>query len=167
VLREGVTVLPPVGQVDPWGEDLQLAPPQPRPHAEDERWIDSGLPAVQWYSAPGWSPPTGGGELPLVAFDEPCALRRRALETPAQHRRPASVVCDAAYLAGVLAAARTGLGVALLATVGRTPEGLVRRTDLPEVLPIPLPVGGRPARAATGARAGAADSIRRVLDAAA
>jgi DNA-binding transcriptional LysR family regulator len=131
--------------------------------AEDGRSVDAGPLAVHWYSAPGWSPPAGG-ELPIVAFDEPCALRRRALETLALHEMPAAVVCDAAYLAGVLAAARAGLGVALLATVGRTPEGLVRRTDLPEVPPIPLSVtsrrGLRPALAE-----GAATAVRRVLEA--
>jgi DNA-binding transcriptional LysR family regulator len=131
--------------------------------AEDERSADAGLLAVHWYSAPGWSPPADGGELQLVAFDEPCALRRRALETLARHEMPAAVVCDAAYLAGVLAAARAGLGVALLATVGRTPEGLVRRTDLPDVPAIPLSVSSR--RGLQPALVeGAAASVRRVLE---
>jgi DNA-binding transcriptional LysR family regulator len=130
--------------------------------AEDERSVDSGLLAVHWYSAPGWSPPAEGGALPLVAFDEPCALRKRALETLARHRLPAAVVCDAAYLAGVLAAARAGLGVALLATVGRTPEGLVRRSDLPDVPAIPLSVCSRRGLA-RGLVEEAAGSVRALL----
>jgi DNA-binding transcriptional LysR family regulator len=130
--------------------------------AEGERSVDAGLLAVHWYSAPDWTLPAAGAEVPVVAFDEPCALRRRALETLAGHAMPAAVVCDAAYLAGVLAAARAGLGVALLATAGREPEGLVRRTDLPDVPAIPLSVsarqGLRPALAEE-----AAASVQRVL----
>jgi DNA-binding transcriptional LysR family regulator len=47
-------------------------------------------------------------------------------------------VGEAAYLAGVLNAARGGLGVALLAGSGAAPEGLVPRVDLPPVTPEPL-----------------------------
>lgn len=44
------------------------------------------------------------------------------------------MVCDAGYLAGVLDAARAGLGTALLATVGgQGPDGLAQRPDLPPV----------------------------------
>jgi hypothetical protein len=75
------------------------------------------------------------------------------------------VVCDAAYLAGVLAAARAGLGVALLATVGQTPEGLVRRDDLPAAAAIALSVYSRRGLA-PGLAEGAARSIRHVLAAA-
>ena len=39
------------------------------------------------------------------------------------HGIAADVVCDAAYLGGVQAAVRAGLGVALMATVGRHPDG--------------------------------------------
>lgn len=111
--------------------------------ADDERSVAAGLLAVHWFAAPGWAPPADGGTVPLVAFDEPCALRKRALETLARHGLRAAVACDAGYLAGVLAAARAGLGVALVATVGRTPEGLVRRTGLPAAPPIPLSVSAR------------------------
>ncbi|MGW4233397.1 LysR family transcriptional regulator [Streptomyces sp. NPDC004980] len=87
-----------------------------------------GLP-LNWYAAPGWIPPPA--PLPLVAIEAPCAIRRRALDVLAAHGVPASVVCDAGYLAGVLDAARAGLGVALLATAGRGPDGLVEYTGLP------------------------------------
>ncbi|MFC5211679.1 LysR family transcriptional regulator [Pseudonocardia sulfidoxydans] len=130
---------------------------------DDDRSTGSGRLTLRWYSAPTWAPPVDGTDIPLVAFDEPCAIRSRALDTLAAHRLPAAVVCDAAYLGGVLAAARAGLGVALLATVGRTPEGLVPRDDLPVVDPIPLAVrsrrGLRPDLATEAAR-----SIRQVLD---
>ncbi|AEA23978.1 transcriptional regulator, LysR family [Pseudonocardia dioxanivorans CB1190] len=130
---------------------------------DDDRSTGSGRLTLRWYSAPGWAPPTDGTAIPLVAFDEPCAIRNRALETLAAHHTPAAVVCDAAYLGGVLAAARAGLGVALLATVGRTPEGLVERDDLPVAEPIALAVRSR-----RGLRrelaVEAARSIRQVLD---
>ncbi|MGX2992958.1 transposase [Streptomyces sp. JNUCC 64] len=88
-----------------------------------------GLP-LKWYAAPGWTPPARGA-LPLVAIEEPCAIRRRALDVLAAHSIPASVVCDAAYLAGVLDAARAGLGVALLAATSGGPDGLVEYPGLP------------------------------------
>jgi DNA-binding transcriptional LysR family regulator len=110
-------------------------------HAADERSADAGQLEVHWYAAPGWQPPDG--DLPLVALDEPCALRDRALGTLDAAGRSVSVVCEAAYLAGVLAATRAGLGVALLATMNTTPEGLVRRADLPPAAPIPMSVRSR------------------------
>jgi DNA-binding transcriptional LysR family regulator len=45
--------------------------------------------------------------------------------------------------AGVQAAVGAGLGVALTATTGQTPEGLVPRTDLPTPEPLRLYVCAR------------------------
>jgi DNA-binding transcriptional LysR family regulator len=109
--------------------------------AADEQSADAGHLEVHWYSAPTWQPTDG--PLPLVALDEPCALRDRALSTLGAAGHTVSVACEAAYLAGVLAAARAGLGVALLATMNTTPEGLVRRDDLPPAAPIPMSVRAR------------------------
>jgi DNA-binding transcriptional LysR family regulator len=78
-----------------------------------------------------------------VAFDQPCALRTRALETLAGHAIPAVIGAEAIQLAGVQAAVGAGLGVALMATLGHTPEGLVPRTDLPAPEPLPLSVWAR------------------------
>ncbi|KAK1185236.1 LysR family transcriptional regulator [Streptomyces sp. NBS 14/10] len=89
-----------------------------------------GLP-LTWYAAPEWTPPPAPSPLPLVAIEDPCAIRRRALAVLTEHDISASVVCDAGYLAGVLDSARAGLGVALLAAVGQCPDGLTERTDLP------------------------------------
>jgi len=113
---------------------LLAAPP-------DERSVHAGLLEVRWYAAPGWEPPPGA--VPLVGLDEPCALRDRAVTTLTEAGRSVTVACEAAYLAGVLAAARAGLGVALLATMGHTPEGLVERTDLPPAEPLPVSVRKR------------------------
>lgn len=117
---------------------------------------------LTWYSEPGWRPPRAGEPIPLVAFDDPCALRSRALETLAEHDLPAEVTCEAAHLAGVQAAVAAGLGVALMATLGRTPDGLVARDDLP--VPRPLRLSVAPRRGLLPAHtAGAADALTRLL----
>lgn len=110
--------------------------------AADDQARDIGELELTWYSAPSWR--LGAGQpLPLVSIDEPCALRRRALDTLAEHGIAADVVCDAAHLAGFQAAVRAGLGVGLMATVGQHPEGLVQRSDLPAAAPMPLSVRAR------------------------
>ncbi|OAA27527.1 transcriptional regulator [Frankia sp. EI5c] len=99
---------------------------------------------LAWFAAPGWQPLSGPRPaVPIVVIDEPCTIRRRALQVLADHGIEASVVCEAGHLAGVLNAARAGLGVALLAHVGGPPEGLELRPDLPPVEPEPLHVRGR------------------------
>lgn len=103
---------------------------------EDSRAV--GLLELTWYAAPHWTPPPPGAPVPLVAFDAPCALRTRALETLAAHGLAAEVACEASHLAGVQAAVRAGLGVGLMATLGQSPDGLVARDDLPEAPPMPL-----------------------------
>ncbi|MFJ2645685.1 LysR substrate-binding domain-containing protein [Streptomyces sp. NPDC087420] len=102
-----------------------------------------GLP-LTWYAAPGWTPPAAPAPLPLVAVEAPCAIRRRALDVLAARGIAASVVCDAGYLAGVLDAARAGLGVALLATAGRAPDGLVEYKGLPPAPAIRMSAHARP-----------------------
>lgn len=107
--------------------------------------------ALTWYSAPGRR---ATGPISLVAFDAPCALRTRALETLANSDLPAEVGCEAANLAGVQAAVRAGLGVALMATLGQQIEGLTVRDDLPPAAPIALsvrPRRGLPASVVDGA----------------
>lgn len=89
---------------------------------------------LSWYSAAGWQPPEGR-DWPVVAIEEPCVLRRRALTALAAKGLDPYVVCDSGYVAGVLDAVRTGLGVALLASSASVPDGLTRRDDLPSVPP--------------------------------
>lgn len=102
-----------------------------------------GLP-LTWHAVPGWERPTAPSPVPLVAIEDPCAIRRRAIATLAAHGVPASVVGDAGYLAGVLDIARTGQGVALLAAVGPAPDGLTPYNGLPPVPPIPMSALARP-----------------------
>ncbi|MTD54384.1 LysR substrate-binding domain-containing protein [Amycolatopsis pithecellobii] len=117
--------------------DLALIPGA----SDDPRATPVGELELTWYSSPGWSRPSG--PVPLVAFDSPCALRTAALETLAGHGIPAEVGAEANQLAGVHAAAAAGLGVALLATFGQAPEGLVPRPDLPPPEPLALTVWRR------------------------
>ncbi|MEV6127248.1 LysR family transcriptional regulator [Streptomyces violaceusniger] len=92
---------------------------------------------LRWYAAPGWNPPAAPAPLPLVAISDPCVIRRRALTALASHHTSATVVAEAGYLAGVLDAARAGLGAALLASPGSPyPDGLTPRHDLPAVPPV-------------------------------
>ncbi|MET8976467.1 LysR family transcriptional regulator [Streptomyces sp. NPDC004539] len=93
---------------------------------------------LTWHARPGWQRPPAPAPVPLVAIEDPCAIRRRAISTLAEHGVPATVVGDAGYLAGVLDIARTGQGVALLAAVGQAPDGLTPCPGLPEVPPIPM-----------------------------
>jgi DNA-binding transcriptional LysR family regulator len=136
--------------------DLALLPGA----ADDPRATPVGELELTWYSAPGWIRPSGA--VPLVAFDSPCALRTRALETLAAHGIAAEIGAEANQLAGVQAAAAAGLGVALLATFGRTPEGLVARGDLPSAEPLPLTVWRRQGLDATVTRHTTV-SLRRLL----
>ncbi|MEU7811443.1 LysR family transcriptional regulator [Pseudonocardia sp. NPDC049154] len=97
--------------------------------------VSVGALPLTWYAAPGWRRPPKSAAIPLVVIDSPCTIRRRALETLAHNGFKTNVVGEAAYLAGVLNAARAGLGVVLLAGTGDAPEGLERRDDLPAVPP--------------------------------
>jgi DNA-binding transcriptional LysR family regulator len=112
-------------------------------HGEDPSALHVGELSLTWYSAPTWSVPAAPAPVPVVAFDKPCALRSRALETLSSHGIPAEVGAEAMQLAGVQAAVGAGLGVALMATMGQTPAGLVPRSDLPAAEPLRLYVCAR------------------------
>ena len=77
--------------------------------------IPVGALALVWCAAPDWAPPPPGEPWPLIAIEAPCAIRGKALAVLGEHGIRNKVVAEAAYLAGVLNAARAGLGVALLA----------------------------------------------------
>jgi DNA-binding transcriptional LysR family regulator len=111
--------------------------------ADDPDAVPVGDLALTWYSAPTWSLPSSPAPVPVVAFDKPCALRTRALETLSSHAIPAVIGAEAMQLAGVQAAVGAGLGVALMATLGQTPEGLIPRSDLPTPDPLRLFVCAR------------------------
>ena len=100
------------------------------------------LPLV-WTAAPGWARPADGAAWPLIAIEEPCAIRRHALTVLAEHGIRAEVIGEAAYLAGVVNAVRAGLGIALLALVGPPPDGLIELTGVPAAPPVGLTARSR------------------------
>jgi DNA-binding transcriptional LysR family regulator len=130
--------------------------------ASDPRAIWVGDLELTWYSAPGWVRPGAGRPVPLAAFDDPCALRTRALETLAQHEIPAIIAAEATQLAGVHAAVAAGAGVALMATLGQTPEGLQARPELPRPAPLPISVWSRQG-VSSDVSERIADALRRVM----
>ncbi|PPJ22614.1 LysR family transcriptional regulator [Nocardia nova] len=131
-------------------------------NSDDPSAIRVGDLELTWYSAPGWQLPPRPDPVPIVAFDSPCALRSRALETLSEVDLPASIRAEAPQLGGVHAAVATGVGVALLATLGQTPEGLVPCFDLPAAKPLRLSVGARPGLPVATVKT-AADALRPLL----
>lgn len=129
---------------------------------DDARAVPVGALELTWYSSPGWTLPELPQPVPVVAFDDPCALRSRALKTLSAHAIPAIIGAEAVQLAGVQAAVGAGLGVALMATLGQTPDGLIARDDLPTPEPLTLYVSPRTGLTDTVTQL-AADAIRPLL----
>jgi DNA-binding transcriptional LysR family regulator len=85
---------------------------------------------LRWFSRDA-DEPALDPVVPLVAYSEPCGMRARALAELAETGRRVEVTAESTSLEGVLAAARAGLGVAVLPSGGTPPAGLVERTELP------------------------------------
>lgn len=99
----------------------------------DEGGREIGKLPLKWYAAPDHELTSIDETVSLVAFEEPCALRERALTALAVEGRRAGVTGQSTTLEGVLAGVRAGLGVALLPSIGGDPAGLAVRDDLPNV----------------------------------
>jgi molybdate transport repressor ModE-like protein len=98
---------------------------------------------LDWYAGLDWVVPAPGEAWPVVAFEEPCGLRQRALQALDQHGRGAVIAAETGSLEGVVAAVRAGIGVALLPGTGRLPDGLRVLPELPHLGSIGLQVVGR------------------------
>jgi DNA-binding transcriptional LysR family regulator len=85
---------------------------------------------LRWFAAPDFERPAGG-PMPVIAFDEPCMLRRPTFDTLTRAGIDHELVAEVTNLSGGYSAARAGLGILLLPHIDRCPEGLLERTDLP------------------------------------
>jgi DNA-binding transcriptional LysR family regulator len=90
-----------------------------------------GAMQLRWVADATLEVPEGGTTLPLVAFEDPCAIRARAFDLLGASGMVASVVAQSAGLDGVLSAVRAGLGLALLPIASDIPEGLRELPGLP------------------------------------
>ncbi|HWH98642.1 MAG TPA: LysR family transcriptional regulator [Pseudolysinimonas sp.] len=95
--------------------------------------VEVGTLPLNWYSSPSWSPPTGHEAWHLVGYVEPCGMRQRGFERLSTLGRGVQVTAESTSLEGVIAAARAGLGVAVLPSAGRTPDGLILQSALPDL----------------------------------
>ncbi|MBP2707687.1 LysR family transcriptional regulator [Microbispora sp. RL4-1S] len=122
--------------------------------------VQVGTLPLHWLSAPGWFMPPPDGPVPLVAFQEPCALRTRAVRALEGLGWSVRITTEATNLEGVLAAARAGLGVALLPTAYGVPQGLEEVRHLPSQGSIGLRLVSRQGLDAA-IEAGAGEALRR------
>ncbi|KXO92044.1 hypothetical protein AXK56_02790 [Tsukamurella pulmonis] len=92
---------------------------------------------LQWYAARDWERPSD--TVPVLLFDDPCVLRAPAATALRRDGVDYVVAAEAANLAGLYSAARSGLGVTLLPAIDAT-DGLVTVDALPVVPSIALAV---------------------------
>ncbi|GAB3450692.1 LysR family transcriptional regulator [Actinophytocola sediminis] len=88
---------------------------------------------LRWYASVDMVWPSSGQPLPVVAYREPCGMRRRALQRLGDLGHPVEVTVESASLEGVIAAARAGLGVAVLPSAGASPDWLTECAHLPDL----------------------------------
>lgn len=114
-----------------------------------------------WFAAQDFRAPDAG-PLPVIAFDEPCMLRRPTFETLAGAGREYDLVAEVSNLSGGYSAARAGLGVILLPHIGRAPEGLVECVELPAAPEVRMSVRAAAATPAPAVRA-VTKAVRRAM----
>jgi DNA-binding transcriptional LysR family regulator len=102
----------------------------------------SGTVALQWVSARAFTLKRGE-PLPMVIYAEPCTLREPAFALLEKHGVDYEVVAECADLAGLFAAVRSGLGLALLPKIGKLPDGLCPAEGLPAANSASILVRGR------------------------
>jgi DNA-binding transcriptional LysR family regulator len=90
----------------------------------------SGVVELKWISSRTFAAPVGE-PLPLVIFAEPCTLREPAFSALDKLGVEYQIAAECADLAGLYAAVRAGLGVALLPVIGRLPDGLCPAEGMP------------------------------------
>jgi DNA-binding transcriptional LysR family regulator len=97
-----------------------------------------GTLTLRWWATPALAAQaTPPAPFPLVAYDPPCGLRDRAIARLDELGLAFSVAAESPHLTGVQAAARNGLGYALLAVGG---DGLRRVAQGPLADPVVAPL---------------------------
>lgn len=102
----------------------------------------SGVVQLQWVSGRAFSVQRAD-PLPLVIYAEPCTLREPAFALLEKHGVEYEVVAECGDLAGLYAAVRSGLGLALLPKIGRLPDGVCPAEGLPAPNSASILVRGR------------------------
>ncbi|KXP06832.1 LysR family transcriptional regulator [Tsukamurella pseudospumae] len=92
---------------------------------------------LHWYAAREWAVPEG--TVPVLLFDEPCVLRSPATAALRRSGIDYTIAVEAANLAGLYSAARSGIGATLLPAIDAT-DGLVPVDALPAIPAITLAV---------------------------
>ncbi|BBX94830.1 LysR substrate-binding domain-containing protein [Mycobacterium lacus] len=90
----------------------------------------SGVVELSWLASTTFQAPVGQ-PLPLVVFAEPCTFREPTFAALDKAGVSYQVVAECANLAGLYAAIRSGLGVALLLQLGQLPGGVRFAEGLP------------------------------------
>jgi DNA-binding transcriptional LysR family regulator len=98
---------------------------------DDPVGVEVGELGLRWVAGPGRPPPPAPGPISLVAFEEPCGLRRRAVHRLTELGYEVAVTAESGNLDGVLAAAKAGLGIALLPFHATVPDGVAEVPGLP------------------------------------
>jgi DNA-binding transcriptional LysR family regulator len=102
----------------------------------------SGVVALKWISARTFNVRTAE-PLPLVIFAEPCTLREPAFAILEKAGIDYQIAAECGDLAGLYAAVRSGLGLALLPMIGKLPDGLCLAEGLPPASDASILVRGR------------------------
>jgi DNA-binding transcriptional LysR family regulator len=102
----------------------------------------SGVVALKWISARTFNVRTAEA-LPLVIFAEPCTLREPAFAILEKAGIDYQIAAECGDLAGLYAAVRSGLGLALLPMIGKLPDGLCLAEGLPPASDASILVRGR------------------------
>jgi DNA-binding transcriptional LysR family regulator len=102
----------------------------------------SGIVQLQWVSARTFTL-RRGDPLPLVIYAEPCTLREPVFALLEKQGIDYEIVAECGDLAGLYAAVRSGLGLALLPKIGKLPDGLCPAEGLPTANSASILVRGR------------------------
>ncbi|BBY16652.1 LysR family transcriptional regulator [Mycolicibacterium litorale] len=102
----------------------------------------SGMVPLKWISARSFAA-SATDPLPVVMYSEPCTLREPTFVALDRLGLAYRIAAESSDLSGLLAAVRSGLGVALLPMIGRLPDGLCLAEGLPPTSRASVFVRGR------------------------